>query len=49
MSVNEEDLIESKHPEGGEKIGDCQTECDNQSICSAFEWYENEKQGTSVT
>ena len=38
--------IESKHPEGDENIGNCQAECDIQSKCSAFEWYENGKQGT---
>ena len=44
--MDEEDLIESKHPEGDENIGNCQAECDIQSKCSAFEWYENGKQGT---
>ena len=46
VGANEEDLEESKHPQGDLNFEKCQEECEIQSKCSAFAWYENGNQGT---
>ena len=40
VGENKENLAESKHPKGDTSFGKCQEECELQSKCSAFEWYE---------
>ena len=40
VGENKENLAESKHPKGDTNFEKCQEECELQSKCSAFEWYE---------
>ena len=35
------DLIQTNHPAGDTEIEKCMSECNENSKCSAFEWYTN--------